>query len=435
MDWKNVPTGGNLELGYETRFGKKLTNKVEVEGFADLISFQSATREYRLVNRYAIGLNAAYTNDSRIWGRKNTVTAGIRLKTEPERVEYYDNYGGQKGDLIEQLNSQAASKAAVFAADTFEVIPRKLSLLLDGRYQYEVYTIEEQTLPSRSDKRTFSHLTPELGLEYRPLEWLAVYAIANMGYKSPADIQLTSPDPFYLYNPTLIPQTSFNYQAGLKFRSEKETLDRFLLPSWHLNAAWYQSFIDNEIVPYEVFGDIFFRNAQKSVRYGIRLDGAIEIIKGLSLEASYVYSRFSYDKYQAIAIETDTTGNIVQVDRDFSGNACPGIPQNFIKASLGYEHSFGKKIGLLAKLSYTSVSSMWADDRNTEQTDVYGTADALVRCSMKFGHFRILATAGLNNLFDTKYAGWVNVNSANYRYYVAGAPFNFLCNLNLGYAF
>jgi iron complex outermembrane receptor protein len=433
-DEKTIPIGGSLDIKYEAKFGKSLNHEIEISAFSDINSFHSATREYRIVNRYGIGLDARYSNISHILNRKNTFSLGARLMTEPQRTEYYDNLGGQKSDLIEQLTSGKTSKSGIFLADTFEILRDKLFLLLAGRYDREVYKVAEQTLPSRSDKRTFSAFTPQIALDADLTSWLTLFGSFNLGFESPADIALESPDPFYLYNPTLKPQTSTNYNGGIKIKLDKKDSSRFL-PSFRFRASFFWNDISNEIVPYEVFGDVFFRNAAKSNRSGLEVDTRLEIIRGLSLDLSYIFSQFRYGSYQAISIETDSTGNIAQVDRNFSKKTEPGIPSNFLNISLAYQRGIGKKFTLFSSVGYMGISGLWVDDLNTEKTKSCGLLNAMVECEMKFGHFNLMASAGMNNILNTGYVGLIKVNSADKRFYLAGAPRNYDFGLNIGYNF
>lgn len=51
----------------------------------------------------------------------------------------------------------------------------------------------------------------------------------------------------------------------------------------------------------------------------------------------------------------------------------------------------------------------------------------------RLGKFNILLSAGVNNIFNKKYAGFVNINSTNLRFYELGEPRIFFLNFNLGY--
>jgi outer membrane receptor protein involved in Fe transport len=54
---------------------------------------------------------------------------------------------------------------------------------------------------------------------------------------------------------------------------------------------------------------------------------------------------------------------------------------------------------------------------------------------IKFGKFNIMASGGVNNILDEIYVGFTNTNSADKRFYEAGAPRDYFFSLNLGYLF
>jgi len=60
---------------------------------------------------------------------------------------------------------------------------------------------------------------------------------------------------------------------------------------------------------------------------------------------------------------------------------------------------------------------------------------AVLGVDMNFGKFNFLISGGVNNLFDEVYVGFTNTNSADLRFYEAGAPRNYYISVNLGYAF
>ena len=90
---------------------------------------------------------------------------------------------------------------------------------------------------------------------------------------------------------------------------------------------------------------------------------------------------------------------------------------------------------MTAKVNYSGVTGLWVDDLNSDQTNPYNLVDAVIRCDMYFGHFSLVCSAGVNNIFNTIYAGYTNVNSADKRFYIAGAPRNYSCTLNITYKF
>lgn len=433
-DEKNLSTMGRLDIHYDVKFGSLMNNEIEILTFGSLASYQRATKEFRIISRYGLGFSGKYLNTTMFGERENKLIAGFDLSTQPERTEFYDNLSGQRGDQLEQLTSEKASSSVLYLSDNFEIFPEKLFILLNGRYDNDVYKVSEQTVPSRSDRRTFHALTPKLGLNYKATRWLAFYASFDIDFESPAGRQLESPDPFYLYNPTLMSQTSQNIEAGFKISFSKKDSSVFLR-NFLFKTSFFKKFIDNEIVSYEVFGDEYYRNANKSDRFGIELESRLEIIKDLTFYISYIYSHFVYKSYNAISIETDPTNNIVQINRDFSGNIEPSVPENMLNLSIGYTHPFGKKINTFVKLSYKMMSGMWVDDLNSAKTNSYNLLNASLGANMKFGHFKLSVAGGVNNIFNSVYVGYITTNSADKRYYNAGEPLNYAGTLDIAYIF
>lgn len=433
-DEKNLSTTGRLDIIYDAKFGRRLNHEIEISTFGSISFFERATKEYRIISRYGLGLSGKYINSAKFGERENKLTAGFDLSTEPERTEDYDNFSGQKGDMLEQLSSETKSSNIFYLSDNFEILPEKLLLLLTGRYDNDIYKVSEQTVPSRSDRRTFNAFTPKIGLDWKATPWLDFDGAFYLGFESPAGRQLESPDPFYLYNPTLSSQTSQNYEAGFRIRLSKKD-SSFFFRKFMFRTILFQRYIDNEIVSYEVLGDEYYRNAGRSDRFGIELEGMLEIIKGLTFSASYTYSHFVYRSYTGISVETDSTNNIVQVNRDFSGNSVPSVPENLLEFALGYTHSFGKKISTFVKVTYDKTDAMWVDDLNSSRTDSYDLLNASLGADMKFGHFKLAVTGGVNNIFDRVYVGYITQNSADYRFYNAGEPVNFAGTFNIAYIF
>jgi outer membrane receptor protein involved in Fe transport len=78
---------------------------------------------------------------------------------------------------------------------------------------------------------------------------------------------------------------------------------------------------------------------------------------------------------------------------------------------------------------------MYVDDANSDKTKAYNLLNGLVGIDLKFGGFNLMASGGINNIFNEVYVGFTNTNSANKRFYEAGAPRDYFVSLNLGYTF
>jgi len=92
------------------------------------------------------------------------------------------------------------------------------------------------------------------------------------------------------------------------------------------------------------------------LRQGIELGTDMNIYKGLNLNISYTFSDFNYKTYSAKIIEIDSTGNIVESDKDFSCNIVPSVPKHNIYLAISYTALITNNFTGFLKLSYRGVS-------------------------------------------------------------------------------
>lgn len=432
-DEKRITTKGRLGIRYDTRFGKKLNHEIEVTAFGTIKYFERTAKDYRIINRNGLGFSARYVNQHHIGNRSNEVSVGGDLFSQPARTEYYENISGKKGDQLLQLVADNISNMGFYFTDNFEILKGKMFALLTGRYDLVSFRQTEQTLPSRSDRRTFQAFTPKLALNFKIRPLIALYASVGLSFDSPAANELESVDPAYLFNTDLKPQESMNYELGIKgniYKWEANFFRRILF-----EATLFDVRMNNEIVPFEVLGDVYYRNAAKSNRMGCEIGTQLEIFRDLNFGLTYTYSYFTYLDYEAKTIEVDSLGNFIETDMDFSGNFSPSVPRNNLFVSLSYAHPIGKHLNAFAKVSCNAISGLWVDDANSDKTGSYALLNALLGLDMKFGHFNCMVSGGLNNILNEVYVGFTNTNSADGRFYEAGAPRDYFVSLNIGYTF
>ncbi len=433
-DEKKKGTMGRVDIMYKAKFGKSLNSEITVAGYGNIQSYIRSTREYKIVNKYCVGLSGMYVNSARLGSIDNIFSIGGDLFTQPERTEEYENFGGEKSDQLEQLKSEKTERTELFITDNIEIVKKKLFVNFTGKYENLTYKLTEETLPARSDKKIYQGFSPELTVKYQVRPWIAVNASYGLSFDPPDDNQLDSPYPAFLYNQDLLPQKSKTFQLGIESNIIRADTALFF-KKLYFRAGFFKSDIENELVPYEVYGDMFFRNASRSDRLGFELESRLEIYKNLDFEFSCTGTQLIYKSYATQSLEADSTGNLVDVNRDFAGNRGPNDPACSMFVGLSYKYPVVKKIDIFARLSYQVISGFWADDANTGKTGAHRLLDGLLGIEMKFGKFNILASAGLNNIFNEIYVGYATVNSADKRYYNAGIPRNYFISLNLGYTF
>ncbi|MCJ7555172.1 MAG: TonB-dependent receptor, partial [Ignavibacteriaceae bacterium] len=273
-------------------------------------------------------------------------------------------------------------------------------------------------------------------LNYKITPSVAVYTSYGLSFDSPAGNELEnypiSSNTSKLLNPDLEPQESKNFELGIK--GNLIYPDRVFFRNVFFEATFFNSVIDNEIVPFEVFSDVFFRNSAQTLRKGIEFGTNLELLRGLRFAISYTFSDFSYEKYITETIDI-VDGQIVTDEKDFSENIVPSIPKHNLLISLSYEKNIFENLTGFGKVSYQNVSEMYVDDQNSDKTDSYQLLNTTLGIDLQLKRFNIRLSGGINNLFDTKYVGFININSTSLRFYEAGEPRNFFASLNLGYTF
>jgi iron complex outermembrane receptor protein len=432
-DQKRLSTKGRLGIRYNARIGKKKNNEIEVTTYATIKYFERTSRQYRIISRNGLGLSTRWVNKSQIFRSDNEFSVGGDLLFQPARTEYYDNINGQKGDQILQLTNEKIGNTGFYISDNFEILDNKLYMLLTGRYDYIMYRLQEETLPSREDERNFGAFTPKLAFNYKLARWISAYTSFGLSFDSPAKNELESVDPGLLYNQDLQAQESKNLELGIKGYLLKA--DRNVFRKILFEATLFNIWINNEIVPYEVFGDVFFRNAAKTNRRGIELGSELEIVRKLNFTLAYTWSDFIYQDYLTQTIEIDEGGNIKESEQDFGGNIVPSVPQHNLYLALAYSQPLYSKIDGFVKLSYMGVSGLWVDDANTDKTSSYQLLNTVLGLDMSFGNLEVLLSGSINNMLDELYVGFTNTNSADRRFFEAGEPRNYFVSLNLGYRF
>ncbi len=433
-DQKRISTKGRLGLRYNADLGDSIVHhNFEVTAYGTIKYFERTAKDYRIISRNGFGLSTKYTNTVNIRGRRLESTIGEDYYSQPARIENYDNIGGMKGDQILQLEAESIGNNGFYFSEDYEILRDKLFVLFTGRYDNITYHLREETLPSRDDSKRFRAFTPKLALNYKLSEWISVYTSYGWSFDSPAGNEMDSPDPAYIYNGDIKAQESLNYELGIKGNSLRPESDAFRKILFE--ATFFNINVKNEIVPYEILGDVYFRNAAQTHRLGLELGTQLEIVRDLNFQLAYTYSNFKYKNYIARTIELDTNNNFVVSDKDFSDNIVPSVPVNNLFLALSYSHSLCRRMNGFAKVSYNSISGMWVDDANTDQTDAYNLLNALIGLDLHFGDFHALLSGGLDNIFDVTYVGFTNTNSADGRFYEAGAPRNFFVSINLGYTF
>ncbi len=150
---------------------------------------------------------------------------------------------------------------------------------------------------------------------------------------------------------------------------------------------------------------------------------------------AYTYSDFIYNEYSAVTIDLDSTGQVTSTERDFSDNIVPSVPVHNLTLALQYEKVLTDNVTGFIKGFYQYVSGMYVDDENTDKTEVYQLVNGTIGIEARIEKFSVLVSGGINNILDTEYISFININSASQRFYEPGLPRNGFGSVLLRYGF
>ncbi len=437
FDFRRVSKKGRIGLRYSTAFDETFNNHIEITTYGTIKYFERTQRDYRIINRYGLGVQTRWLNKSVIAGLKNEFSLGGDAFYQTGPVESYTNIGGIKSDILNELTDETIINSGFFVQNNLELIKSKLNLLVTGRFDRVVFEAKNQILGSQNDRRVFQDFTPKFAVNYKFTPRLSVYVSYGFSFDSPAGNELdnypTSSNTGKLYNPDLKSQESQNFEIGTK--------GNFVFPErdflkWILyEITFYNYRIENEIVPFEVFTNVYYRNSAKTTRSGIESGVDIGVVNGVSFSLSYTYSGFKYSDYQAYVIE-NIQGQIVTNIREYSGKVVPSVPEHNFITSITLENRFSTLISGYFKGTFNFISGMYGDDANTAKSDGYSLLNFTIGCDISpSSRFNILLNAGINNITDVKYVSFLNINSTSGRFYEAGEPRNFFAGITFGFRF
>lgn len=435
-DAKRITKKGRLGVRFETSFDEDRRNEIELTAYGTIKYFHRTAATYRIFTRNGIGASARFINRTEFGGHNNEFSVGGDLFYQSGPIEEYNNLSGKKGDQLELLTDETITNAGFFMQNSFSIINNRMNVLLSGRYDDVGFINTDQLLDVRSGKRKFGKFTPKVALNYKLTPAIAAYTSYGLGFDTPAgneldNYPLSTTWPSNL-NPDLQPQTSKNFEVGIKGSHAADDVDFFRRVFFEVTV--FNSRIDDEVVPFELDGAVFFRNAGRTTRTGLEVGADAELLYGLRFKGAYTYSNFKYSDYIARSIVLDQTGNFVIQDSRFSGNIVPSVPKHNVSLSVSYTRILVEDITGFVKTNFMSVSGMYADDLNLEKTEGYKIFNASAGVDFVINRFNLLISGGVNNLADKRYIAFININSTRKEFYEAGEPRNYFGGITLGYS-
>ena len=246
--------------------------------------------------------------------------------------------------------------------------------------------------------------SPRIGINHALSEGMHLYGSVSTGFQTPTQSELET-------NLDLDPQTTLNYEIGLKGKS---------MEGHRYEAVVFYTDIDDEVLSLmDSYGNTFYDNAGQTVHKGLELNGTYKATETISLGASYAYSDFYFDEYKEM-VKTFPGPVITTITRD--GNQIPLVPEHKYTAFVDYR----RPKGFYGRLSSNTWGEYYVDTANTETYEGFTVVNAKVGYKQKNTDFYLQ----VGNIFDKKYAAEVASSYGKVQYSPA-APLTVTAGLSV----
>jgi len=358
------------------------------------------------LERFFYGFGAQYTFGEMMPDALE-LTVGFDIERQQDERRRFDNVEGVIGDLgFDQEEDVSGNgfylQAAYELSDT-------VGVSAGLRYDDVEFDVTDRFLDDGDDSGvvSFDQLSPSIGIHADVGNGM-LFANYSKSFETPTTTELANPDGSGGFNQSLEPQIADNYELGWKTGTD----------STFFEVAVFQIDLRDELVPFEVPafpGRTFFANAGESTRNGIETAFSWTHDSGFGVDLSYTWSDFTFDSF------VDDNGN------DFSGNALPGLPEQFGYLGLRYQGLNG--LSIVWDNSYSG--ELYANNANTVRVPSYFVSSIRATYEFTSGNWLLRPFVGVNNLFEESYNSNIRINAFGARYYEPAPDMNVYAGITI----
>jgi len=357
---------------------------------------------FRDFTRYHVGGNVVWRNTTHFGsGVTGTLLAGVDEAYQDGAILFYSLAAdGTRGPQLRTDKREGANNFGAFVQEDL-LLGRRLGVVVGARFDAIAYLANDFLLPALDARRTFSRITPKLGVNYRVSPRQSVYANVGGGVEAPAGNE-TDPastfgqDTVTALNPLLEPIRSTTFEAGTKH--VVPLAGGGLLNAVAYDVALYRTTVINEIVPYR--GGRFYFTAGKARRTGGEVGITLYALNGLHVQGALSMSRNRYVEYVVDSVHYGRAGQLA----DYGGNKVVGVPDLLYSSSAGY--TLRGRVPVTVKLGLQGSSSYFVDDANAVSVAGYTVANLTLGLDDPLSLGAGIGVCGyvtVSNLFDTRY--------------------------------
>jgi iron complex outermembrane receptor protein len=354
------------------------------------------------------------------WVSTFKLTAGAEIFHENNNYQMYetDGRGAQQDIFSDNLEERHFTN---FFSQLRLAIRDKLNFTLGLNRNYLYYKYNDYFLSDGNDSsnRIFpTTWSPFLNLTLPLEKWLTLSqplilsATISHGFSPPTSSEARLPGG--QLNPDIRSEKGWNYELGLQGTFKNDLSYKLSLYSMRIN--------DLVVAQRDDFDRFIGTNAGSTIHNGLELSlRYTKYWKDYAIEPfiNYTYADYTFEKF-------------IEEDINYSGNELTGTSPHLLNAGVFWSNSkfFGNVV-------YRFVDAMPLRDDNSIYSDAYQLLDLKLGYKYSFaGRWALEAFAGINNIFDKKYASMFLINAGSFggnapRYYYPGLPRNFYAGLKI----
>ena len=265
-----------------------------------------------------------------------------------------------------------------------------------------------------SATRTMTSPSWHIGATYIVNDAFTPYATYSTAFETPTTTELQArTDGLGGFNAALGPQHEQTIEGGARGAIGARVT---------YTASVFHSRADGAIVQFlETNGRAFFRNAGRTQNDGVELGLTARPASWLDLSAAWTLSSYTFTDYRV------QNGAVLDT---LDGRTQAGVPDHFVRLGMR-AHWQGASIDI----DHTLSSAMWADDRNTQRIEGWGSGVVNVRASWSgtVHDLHLQPFVAVNNLTSESYVGAVTLNGAGGRTIEPAPLRNFYFGMEIGW--
>ncbi len=420
---------GDLELVSVTGYRKLDFDVVYDADASNIAAFQAA------IARGLVPASAAILRDSRSFQAiaSDQFSQELRLSGKTGRLDWMVGLYGyhETSDFAFDVNflaqsanvassrTRSANTATSYAAFTHlnYALTDRVEIEAGLRYSYERKEIDRDVFAAAGGgsrvienlEDSWSQVTGDVSLNFKPTEDVFVYLTAAQGFKS-GGFNNTQPK-----SPSFGPENVVSYEAGVK-TALFDHRARINLSVFHMD------YDDLQVRFVAGLGQIIIRNAAKAKIDGAELETSAKLTPGLLASFNLAYLDARYDQFLFGA-------------KDFSGHRLNQAPKWSLRAALNYARELpnGGEVRAQAAYAWQAREFYRAENDPLNGNPGYETVDARLGVS-PFSDRRLSLEIWGKNLTDDRYVGAV-IPLAGDLAYVGSINRGRTYGLDLKYAF